>query len=250
MTPFQALYGRPVPTIHHYTTGQSAVASIDATLSEHQRLHTLLKETLKRTRQRMTDMANKKRLDKHFNPGELVFLKLHNYRQHSVEHRNSKKLSKRYFGPFPIIEKIGQVAYRLQLPAESKIHPVFHVSLLKQAFGNHPPCTKPLPSVVDQQYNPFYPEAILETRITTTGITEALVQWKNRDLAEATWESYEDLRQQFPTFRISDTQELEDELCSHQGGIDTGPDNQDSEAQQEPNARPKRTTRLPARFRE
>nr|GFD41501.1 Ty3/gypsy retrotransposon protein [Tanacetum cinerariifolium] len=51
MSPFQALYGRPPPSIPHYTLGSSQVASIDTTLMEHQRLISLLKETLKRTRQ-------------------------------------------------------------------------------------------------------------------------------------------------------------------------------------------------------
>ncbi|KAL4583632.1 hypothetical protein LXL04_008212 [Taraxacum kok-saghyz] len=217
ITPFQALYGRPVPTIHHYTIGQSTMASIDTTLAEHTRLRQLLRATLTRTRQRMTDVANRKRMDKEFKIGDLVFLKLHNYRQQSVEHRSNKKLSKRYFGPFPILERIGAVAYRLELPANSKIHPVFHVSLLKQAFGNIPVGSTPMPTPVDQAQQLFTPEAIIQQRTSPNGMTKALIKWKDRDIVEATWETAADLATQFPDFPLPSTLELEDELISETG---------------------------------
>lgn len=74
--------------------------------------------------------------------------------------RSSKKLSKRFYGPFKILEKIGTVAYRLELPPESRVHPVFHVSLLRQSFGN--PMPNPLPDFCYQQSN----ELELENELT------------------------------------------------------------------------------------
>lgn len=69
--------------------------------------------------------------------GDIMFVKLQPYRQHSMHIRKNQKLSMRYFGPFPIIERIEQVAYKLLLPPDTKIHPAFHVSLLKKCAGDH-----------------------------------------------------------------------------------------------------------------
>ncbi|KAL4581275.1 hypothetical protein LXL04_017486 [Taraxacum kok-saghyz] len=74
----------------------------------------------------MVAHANTHRLDKEFQISDMT-----------------KKLSKCFFGPFRILERIGQVAYKLDLPAESRIHPVFHVSLLRPAYGDPVPSLLP-----------------------------------------------------------------------------------------------------------
>ena len=75
-------------------------------------------------------------------------MRLQPYRQTSSLRKNLK-LAPRYYGPFKILRHIGAVAYKLDLPAESKIHPVFHVSLLKENLGKHTSSQPQLPLVLE-----------------------------------------------------------------------------------------------------
>lgn len=96
--------------------------------------------------------ANKKRRDYTFHEGNLVLLRLQPYRQSTVHRRLSQKLSQRFFGPFKVLERVGSVAYRLDLPPDSKIHPVVHISLLRP-FHNEdlPQQLTPLPELSDEE---------------------------------------------------------------------------------------------------
>lgn len=75
-----------------------------------------------------------------FAVGDKVYLKLHIYRQQSLAKSANEKFSPQYFSPFPIVQRITLVAYRLQLPSASSIHPSFHILQLKLALG--PDCSK------------------------------------------------------------------------------------------------------------
>ena len=66
-------------------------------------------------------MANKHRSDRQFSVGDFVYVKLQAYRQVSIAARANEKLAPKYFGPYPMISRIGVVAYELKLPDHAKI---------------------------------------------------------------------------------------------------------------------------------
>ncbi|GAV81919.1 Chromo domain-containing protein, partial [Cephalotus follicularis] len=107
------------------------------------------------------------------------------------------KLSPRYYGPFQIIEKIGMVAYMLQLPSGSKIHQVFHVSCPKKKIGSNDSVLKELPIISnDKDAIIIQPQAILDRRIHKKQ-AEVLVHWKGLTPADATRENLEELKLRF-----------------------------------------------------
>ena len=151
----------------------------------------------------MKQIADGRRSDREFTVGDMVYVKLHPYKQHSLKSSSCQKLAPRYFGPFPVIERIGKVAYKLQLPDHARIHPTFHVSLLKKKIGSQTVAPHLPAAINDQGQLLIEPVAILDRRIAKKGnqaATQVLVQWSNSFPEDATWEFLHDLKQKFPTF--------------------------------------------------
>ena len=96
--------------------------------------------------QRYKEYADKKRAEVQYAVGELVMLSTVNL---SMKLQGTSKFLPRFIGPFKIIERIGAVAYRLELPPVLKIHNVFHVSLLKRYKPGGRKAPPPLPTLVD-----------------------------------------------------------------------------------------------------
>ena len=64
----------------------------------------------------------------------MVYLRLQTYQQSTLKQKGAEKLKSRFYGPYRVTPRIGEVAYELELPTRSKIHNIFHVSCLKKAL--------------------------------------------------------------------------------------------------------------------
>lgn len=103
------------------------VAIVSQVLLDRDEILRQLQFNLQKTQSAMKDQADKKSIDV-FQVGDLVLVKLRPHRQQSVSFRIAHRLAPRYYGPFKIISRISSVAYKLGLPLEANVHPVFHVS--------------------------------------------------------------------------------------------------------------------------
>ncbi|KAG2553190.1 hypothetical protein PVAP13_9KG516052 [Panicum virgatum] len=145
----------------------------------------------------MKQQADKKRTERSFAVGDQVYLKLQPYVQSSLAPRANQKLAYKFFGPFLVIDKIGQVAHKLQLPAHSQIHHVSHVSQLKKVV---PSALSPAAVPVDLMGLQI-PERVLAKRMHPDGSklrSQVLIQWSGLDSSLVTWDNVDSLCQQFP----------------------------------------------------
>ena len=92
----------------------------------------LLKDNLQVAQNQQKQYADKHREERTFQVDDLVYLRLQPYKQTSLKRNGAEKLKPRYYGPYKVIQKIGEVTYELELLEGSKIHNVLHVSCLKK----------------------------------------------------------------------------------------------------------------------
>ena len=148
----------------------------------------LARENLKKSVDLQAKYYNTKHRDIEFNVGELVLLSTRNIKMKGI----LEKLKKRFVGPFKIDQRIGQQAYKLSLPENWKIHPVFHISLLQR--GNAASLQEEEEVLADDDLEveePYYEiEKILRWRKVKRGrkiLKEYLVLWKGYPVTEASW---------------------------------------------------------------
>lgn len=134
MTPhYQIVYCVQPPRLITYVPCTTQVQAVEDELKGRDQIMKILKEHLLLAQERVKRMVNLHRTKREFSVSDWVYLRLQTpYRQQSMAVTKTQKMSPRYFGPYQVIEPIGQVAYTLRLPADAHIHPVFHVSHLKK----------------------------------------------------------------------------------------------------------------------
>ena len=211
-SPFKLVYGREPPALLWFEDGSTSNSELEVMLKERDEMLKQAKEFLLKSQEAMKNSADKHRHDLQFAVGSSVFLKLRPYRQKTLAKTFCQKLAAKYYGPFTVLERIGAVAYRLQLPSDCKIHPVFHVSQLKPVLGkNHTVTTLPMMFSANDEFI-LQPEKMTSLRYDSEGHLEALIQWKGLPVHESSWLRVRDVHKDFSEF------ELEDKLSLIGGG--------------------------------
>ncbi|GJU32251.1 hypothetical protein Tco_1175840 [Tanacetum coccineum] len=137
-----------------------------------------------------------------FQVGDKVMLKVSPWKG-VVHFGKRRKLNSRYVGPFKLLEKVGEVAYKLELLEElSRVHNTFHVSNLKKCYAN-----KPLAVLLDGLHFDDKLQFVEEPveimdrevkRLNRSCLPLVKVRWNSKRGPEFTWEREDQFQKKYP----------------------------------------------------
>ena len=202
VAPYEMLYGRKCRSpIHWDEAGERSYLGPELVQETNEALEKIRARMLA-TQSRQKSYADLKRKSVEFQVGDHVFLRVSPMR--GVKRFGVKgKLSPRFIGPFEVLDRIGEVAYRLAMPPSlSAVHNVFHVSMLRKYVSDpsHVLSYENLELDEDLSYEEK-PVQILDRKekvLRTKTIALVKVLWINSKSEEATWELESDMRDRFP----------------------------------------------------
>jgi hypothetical protein len=172
-------------------------------IARKQQMITRLKENLAQAQARTKKYADMNRTERSFSVGDMVYLKLQPFGHTAFGLHQNLKLSSKFYGPFRILAKVGQAAYKLHLPGTADIHPIFHVSQLKKHLGPRVVPKDNLPMVTPDGHIKVQSVSVLDTRAMQRRdevVTQWLIQRQNLSADQATWEDKLFIKATFPDF--------------------------------------------------
>ncbi|KAJ0524802.1 putative nucleotidyltransferase, Ribonuclease H [Helianthus annuus] len=200
--PFEALYGRKCRSpLCWAEVGDSQITGPEMVVDTTEKI-AQIRQRMAAARDRQKSYADKRRKPLEFQVGDRVLLKVSPWKG-VVRFGKRGKLNPRYIGPFEITEKIGKVAYRLNLPEElSTVHNVFHVSNLKKCLSDE---TLVIPfkelTIHEQLHFTEEPIEITDREIKIlkrSQIPLVRVRWNSQRGPEFTWEREDQMKHKYP----------------------------------------------------
>ncbi|KAG7567925.1 Zinc finger CCHC-type superfamily [Arabidopsis thaliana x Arabidopsis arenosa] len=225
MSPYEALYGRACRTPLCWTPVGERMLFGPKIVDETNEKMKFLKIKLKEAQNRQKSYADKRRKELEFQVGDLVYLKAVTYKGKG-RFTTRKKLSPRYVGPYKVIERVGAVAYKLQLPPKlDAFHKVFHVSQLRKCLSEHEERVEDVPSELKEnltvEARPIRIMDRMEKGTRRKKVNMVKVLWDCGGREESTWETENKMKADFPKwFEEMDEDPLESDSGTNpiQGG--------------------------------
>ena len=202
MASYEALYGRKCRSpVCWEEVGERKLAGPELVQITSEKIP-IIRDRLRTAFSRQKSYADPKRKHVEFGVGEYVFLKVSPMRG-VMRFGKKGKLAPRYVGPFEIVDRVGDVAYRLELPPNfANVHPVFHISMLRKYVSDpsHVLQAQEVEVSEDLSYEER-PVAIVDTQVRqlrSKVIPMVKVLWQNHSTEECTWESEQEMRRSYP----------------------------------------------------
>ncbi|KAJ0914905.1 putative nucleotidyltransferase, Ribonuclease H [Helianthus annuus] len=211
--PFEALYGRKCRSpLCWGEVGDSQITGPELVVDTTEKI-AQIRQRMAAARDRQKSYADKRRKPLEFQVGNRVLLKVSPWKG-VVRFGKRGKLNPRYIGPFEITERIGKVAYRLNLPEElSAVHNVFHVSNLKKCLSDETLVIPFKELTIDEQLHfTEEPIEITDREIKTlkrSQIPLVRVRWNSRRGPEFTWEREDQMKHKYPQLFPNETPSTE-----------------------------------------
>ncbi|XP_022040067.1 uncharacterized protein LOC110942599, partial [Helianthus annuus] len=202
MAPFEALYGRKCRSPVCWNEIGEAQLTGPAIILETTEKVKKVRDNLQTARNRQKSYADLKRKPLDFQVGDRVLLKVSPWKG-VIRFGKKGKLAPRYVGPFRIVERIGKVAYRLELlPELGNVHPTFHVSNLKRCLADEN-LHIPLDEIRVDETLKFVekPVEIMEREVKwlkRKRIPLVKVRWESKRGPEFTWEREDQMKAKYP----------------------------------------------------
>ena len=207
-TPYQMVYGK-TPIIHG-ALGEPSQAAID-------KIRKIAYENLLYSQVLLQEHRNKRRKPAtELRPGDKAYVQKRGARKN----RPSASLDDKYWGPFPVKQKVGQSSYKLELSPQTRINPIFNNNVFKQAATDPSPGQRlqnEPPSDIIEGQEKYKVEAILDKKVKRNGV-QYRVKWKGYE--KTIWEPMSNLGQARNAVKVFERRNMEGNQPPNRHGND------------------------------